>query len=88
MEASSKYELGNNWAKETYDDAKSYCESEGKELAYFEDEASFDKFFAALYINYDFWVDAKIVTIDGSRKYRVCLFSVTSELIVYNFNYV
>ena len=70
MEASSKYELGNNWDKKTYSDAKAYCESEGKELAYFEDEASFDKLFAAIY-DYDYWVGAKIVTIDGSRKYQV-----------------
>ena len=73
MKASSNVELGNNWAKKSYDDAKTFCSSEGKELAYFEDEASFDEFFAAFYYKdgYEFWVGAKIVTIDGSRKYQV-----------------
>ena len=37
VEGSSNYVVGNNWAKKSYSDAKAYCESEGKELAYFED---------------------------------------------------
>ena len=75
VKASSDFQLGyypngNKWEEKTYDEAKAYCISEGEELAYFEDEASFDNFFAPLQ-NYDTWVDAKIVTIDGSRKFQV-----------------
>ena len=75
MEAPSNYAVGDNWDKKTYSDAKAYCENEGKELAYFEDEASFDKFHSEL-PNSETWVGAKLVNIGESRKFQVMPYAV------------
>ena len=61
--------------KKSYNDAKAYCENEGKELAYFEDEASFDKFVTELPYH-ETWVGAKLVNTDGSKKFQVMSYAV------------
>ena len=61
------------WTKSSFDDAKSNCANGDKELTYFEDKASFDKFVKEIAYDKETWVGAKIVTIDGSRKYQVVL---------------